>query len=93
MSAVVVQVQNKEDKWVVGGKLYLLFCRENKILQTNLVWFLEYSPIFAWSLWRTLDFNCHLFFLSYERQLGMYLFSKSAVFLTLLKKGGGVKPM
>ena len=37
MSAVVVQVQNKEDKWVVGGKLYLLFSRENKILQTNLV--------------------------------------------------------
>ena len=54
MSAVVVQVQNKEDKWVVGEKLFLLFCRENNILQTNLVWCLTYCPIFVLSLWRTL---------------------------------------
>ena len=37
MSAVVVQVQNKEDKWVVGEKLFLLLCRENNILQTSLM--------------------------------------------------------
>ena len=54
MSAVVVQVQNKEDKWVVGEKLFLLFCGENNILQTNLVWCLTYCPIFVLSLWRTL---------------------------------------
>ena len=54
MSAVVVQVQNKEDKWVVGEKLFLLLCRENNILPTNLVWCLTYCPIFVRSLWRTL---------------------------------------
>ena len=48
--------------------------------------YLTMQLIFA--LWLSLSFMGCM-----AHQLGMYLFSRSTVFLTLFKRGGGVKPM